>query len=166
VSGQPGPKGNRRNSSNQVPSSLREHHVLRRYRLTLHRQGSDGFGVSIEEAFVGGGRTLVAPVLDASRAQTARVLDAVVSAVKASGHPASVLAFTSESAITLDEAPGVRLALVLFVTMPVSKSQRIRAMVAGVNAMSIEEAYYWYSKCVGRDASRARRALRTLLADE
>ena len=32
--------------------------------------------------------------------------------------------------------------------------------------MSTEETYYWYSKCIGVDAARARRALRTLLADD
>lgn len=152
--------------TDRVPTSLGAHHVVRKYRLKVRRDGSDSFGVVIEEAFSGDGRTLTSLVVDASRAQTTRVLDAVVLAVKASGQPASALAFSDAAAITLDEAPGVRLALTLFVTMPVSKSGRIRAMVAGVNAMSVEEAYYWYSKCVGRESARARRALRTLLADE
>ncbi|SCQ62930.1 Hypothetical protein PFR_JS9-2_1587 [Propionibacterium freudenreichii] len=31
--------------------------------------------------------------------------------------------------------------------------------------MSVEETYYWYSKCMGLDGNRARKALRTLLAD-
>lgn len=149
-----------------LPSSMGAHHVIRKYRLTVERDDADAFGVAVEETFTGDGRTLASPVVRASRAQTARVLDAVVMAVKGSGHVASVLAFTDGVAIALDEAPGVRLALTLFATMPVSKSSRVRAMVAGVNAMSIEEAYYWYSKCVGRDASRSRRALRLLLSDE
>jgi hypothetical protein len=60
----------------------------------------------------------------------------------------------------------VRLALILLATQPVAKHARVRALVAGINAMSIEETYYWYSKCIGVEASRARRALRTLLADD
>lgn len=155
-----------RPSSNRVPSSLAAHHVIRKYRLSVRRDGADRFGVVIEETFAGDGRTLASPVVDASCSQTARVLDAVVLAVKASGHTASVLAFADEAAIALDEAPGIRLTLTLFATMPVSKSGRIRAMVAGINAMSVEEAYYWYSKCVGRDGLRCRRALRTLLSDD
>lgn len=149
-----------------LPSSMSAHHVIRKYRLTVRRDGADSFGVVVEETFTGDGRTLASSVVEASRAQTSRVLDAVVSAVKGSGHSASVLAFADRAAIALDEAPGVRLALTLFATMPISKSNRIRAMVAGVNAMSIEEAYYWYSKCVGRESARARKALRILLADE
>jgi len=146
------------------PSSLRSHHVVRKYRLTVQREGADGFGITLEETFTGGDRMLTAPVVVASRAQTARVLDAVVHAVKASGHASSVLAF-EDSVIALEEAPGVRLGLTFFAAMPLMKSARIRAIVAGINAMSIEEAYYWYSKCVGQDGARARKALRTLLAD-
>ena len=152
--------------SDRVPSSLRAHHVVRKYRLTVHREGADGFSIAMEETFMGDGRTLATPVVRASRAQTTRVLDAVVQAVKSSGHASSVLAFGDDSVIGLEEASGVRLALILFATKPISKSGRIRAIVAGVNSMSVEEAYYWYSKCAGRDSLRARKSLRTLLADE
>ena len=53
----------------------------------------------------------------------------------------------------------------LFTTQPIAKHERVRALVAGINAMSVEETYYWYSKCMGLDGNRARKALRTLLAD-
>jgi hypothetical protein len=66
----------------------------------------------------------------------------------------------------LDESAGVRLALVLVATAPVSKHGRVDAMAAAVADMSTEEAYYWYAKCMGSQASRARRALRLLLAEE
>ena len=82
------------------------------------------------------------------------------------GHQPSVLAFTRKTPIRLGEAEGVRLALVLLATQPISKHERVRALVAGINAMSTEETYYWYSKCIGIDANRARRALRILLADD
>ena len=55
---------------------------------------------------------------------------------------------------------------ILLATQPVTKHERVRALVAGINAMSTEETYYWYSKCIGVDANRARKALRTLLADD
>ena len=152
--------------SARLRNDLGAHHVVRKYRLTIHREGADGFGFSMEEAFTGGGRTLATAIVRVSRTQASRVLDAVVRAVRASGHPASVLAFDASTQIDLDEASGVRLAVTLFATLPISKSDRIRGMVAGVNAMSIEEAYYWYSKCAGRDGSRCRRALRTLLSDD
>jgi hypothetical protein len=86
--------------------------------------------------------------------------------MRSSGHTPSVLAFNRKAPIRLDEPDGVRLALILLTTQPVAKHARVRALVAGINAMSTEETYYWYSKCIGAGASRARRALRTLLADD
>ena len=53
----------------------------------------------------------------------------------------------------------------MLATQPIAKHERVRALVAGINAMSVEETYYWYSKCMGLDGNRARKALRTLLAD-
>ncbi|MDQ1248963.1 MAG: hypothetical protein QG597_3337, partial [Actinomycetota bacterium] len=104
--------------------------------------------------------------LTASAAQVSRVTDALIAAVKASGHTAGRLATQRDEPIPLDEVAGVRLALTLFATQPVTKHDRIRALVAGVNSMSVEETFYWYAKCVGQEASRARRALRILLADD
>ena len=65
----------------------------------------------------------------------------------------------------LDEAAGVRLALTLLATAPLNRGDRIRAVAAGIAAMSIEETYYWYSLCVGPRSSAARRAVRALLSD-
>jgi hypothetical protein len=83
-----------------------------------------------------------------------------------SGHQPGVLATDRDTPVTLDEVAGVRLALTLLATQPISRHDRIRALVAGVNAMSVEESYYWYAKCVRPEAARARRALRLLLADD
>jgi hypothetical protein len=66
----------------------------------------------------------------------------------------------------LDESAGVRLALVLLTTGPISKGARVDAMTGAIAHMSTEEAYYWFAKCMGPSASRARRALRILLAEE
>jgi hypothetical protein len=98
--------------------------------------------------------------------QTGRVVDALFAAMRRSGHQPSVLTFTRKAPIRLTEPDGVRLVLVLLATQPIAKHERVRALVAAINAMSTEETYYWYSKCIGVDANRARKALRTLLSDD
>ena len=134
------------------------------FRLTVQPTAADTFGVTIVEGC--GPRTgPTTPVLSASPAQTARVLDAVIAALKASGHTAGRLSVERGTPISMEEAAGVRLALTLFASQPVTRHDRIRALVAGIRAMSVEETYYWYAKCVGQEAPRARKALRVLLAD-
>ncbi len=137
----------------------------RAFRLTIHPGKGDTYGISLDETYGDSGRTLAAPVITTPPAQTGRVIDAVLAAVRASGHAPSTLAFSRKAPIRLDEAAGVRLALTLLTTLPVSKHHRVRALVAGINAMSVEETYYWYAKCLSPDAARARKALRVLLAD-
>jgi hypothetical protein len=65
----------------------------------------------------------------------------------------------------LDEAAGVRLALTLLATSPLNRGDRVRAIAAGIAAMSVEETYYWYALCVGPRSSAARRAIRALLSE-
>jgi hypothetical protein len=137
----------------------------RAFRLTIHPGKGDTYGISLDETYGDSGRTLATPVIRMSPAQTGRVIDAVLAAVRSSGHAPSTLAFSRKAPIRLDEAAGVRLVLTLLTTRPVSKHNRVRALVAGINAMSIEETYYWYAKCLGPDGARARKALRVLLAD-
>jgi len=137
----------------------------RAFRVTIQPTQGDTYGLTLDETYGDNGRTLSNTVVTTTPAQTSRVLDALMAAVRASGHAPSTLAFGRDKPLLLDEASGVRLTLTLLTTQPVIKHQRLRALVAGVNAMSIEETYYWYSKCLGPDAARARKALRTLLAD-
>ena len=141
------------------------HEPVRTFRLTITPDKGDSFGVQLTEAY-GKGEGPTSPVLTASAPQVSRVLDAVVAAVKASGHTAGRLNTQRDVPIAIDEPAGVRLALTMFAAQPVTKHDRIRALIAGVNAMSVEETYYWYAKVVGADASRARKALRILLADD
>jgi hypothetical protein len=126
----------------------------------------DRYGVRLEEAYSDGARTLTSSVATATPVQTARVIDSLVAAVRASGHQAGVLAPSRRKPIPLDEPSGVRLALTLLACQPLSKTGRIRQIVAGVAAMSVEETYYWYAKTVGPEADRVRRALRLFLAEE
>jgi hypothetical protein len=124
------------------------------------------YGLTIEETYVDVGSVLATAVFTLTPQQTGRVVDALFAAVKMSGHQPSVLAFTRKAPIPLTEPVGVRLALILLATQPIAKHERVRALVAGINAMSIEETYYWYSKCIGVDANRSRKALRILLSDD
>lgn len=144
---------------------------VRAFRLTVvpaaARAGEgDRYGIRLEEAYADGERTLAATVASATPLQASRVLDALVAAVRASGHQAGVLSTSRHKPVPLEEAAGVRLALTLLAAQPVSKPERIRHIVAGVSLMSTEETYYWYAKAVGRDADRVRRALRLFLAED
>lgn len=139
---------------------------VRGFRVTVNPSRGDTFGLTLEETYGDAGSALASRVTTATAAQVGRVLDAVFVAVRGSGHQPSAVAFTRNKPIPLDEAEGVRLALILLASQPVAKHERVRHLVAGINAMTREETYYWYSKCIGIDASRARRALRILLADD
>lgn len=136
----------------------------RGFRLVVTRGRGETFGVTLEETYGKNGGTIAAPVSTATPVQAGRVVDALFVAIRKAGHQSSVLAFKRKTPIRLGEAEGVRLALVLLATQPIAKYERVRALVAGINAMSIEETYYWYSKCMGLDGNRAHKALRTLLA--
>lgn len=138
---------------------------VRGFQLVVAPGRGETFGVKLEETYGYNGSTITAPVSTVTPAQTGRVVDALFVAIRKAGHQPSVLAFKRKAPIRLGEAEGVRLALVLFATQPIAKHERVRALVAGINSMSTEETYYWYSKCTGIDANRARKALRTLLAD-
>lgn len=138
---------------------------VRGFRLVVTAGRGETFGVALEETYGESGGAITAPVSTATPVQTGRVVDALFVAVRKAGHQPSVLAFNRKAAIRLGEAEGVRLALVMLATQPIAKHERVRALVAGINAMSVEETYYWYSKCMGLDGNRARKALRTLLAD-
>ena len=139
--------------------------VVRTFRVTIRPATNDQYGIDLTETY-GSGPGPTTPILTASAAQVSRITDVLLAAVKASGFTAGRLAIQRDEPIHLDEAAGVRLALTLFATQPVTKHDRIRALVAGINGMSVEETFYWYAKSIGPEASRARRALRILLADD
>lgn len=139
---------------------------VRGFRLIVSPGRGETYGVRLEETYGETGTLITAPVLSATPVQTGRVVDALFAAMRQAGHQPSVLSFTRKAPIRLGEAEGVRLALILIATQPISKHERVRALVAGINAMSTEETYYWYSKCISINAVRARKALRMLLADD
>ena len=138
---------------------------VRGFRLVVTPGRGETFGVTLEETYGENGSTITAPVSTATPVQSGRVVNALFVTIRKAGRQPSVLAFKRKAPIRLGEAEGVRLALVMLTTQPIAKHERVRALVAGINAMSTEETYYWYSKCMGLDGNRARKALRTLLAD-
>lgn len=138
---------------------------VRGFRLVIQQGRGETFGVTLEETYGENGSTITSPVIATTPVQTGRVVDALFTAVRKAGYQPSVLAFKRRAPIRLGEAEGVRLALVMLATQPIAKHERVRALVVGINAMSVEETYYWYSKCMGLNGNRARKALRTLLSD-
>lgn len=138
----------------------------RGFRLIVNPSERDTYGVTLDEVYGYDGDALAHSVVTATATQTGRVLDAILTALRDNHVKPSSLAFDRVTPIALDEATGVRLALVLITTQPIAKHDRVRALVTGVSAMSVEESYYWYAKCLGPESNRARKALRTLLADD
>ncbi|MEU2066137.1 DUF7680 family protein [Streptomyces anulatus] len=138
---------------------------VRGFRFTVNPGRGETYGLTLEETYGEAGSALATAVVTLTPQQTARIVDVLFAAVRRSGHQPSVLTFSRKAPIRLTEPDGVRLVLILLATQPIAKYERVRALVAGINAMSTEETYYWYSKCIGVDANRARKALRILLSD-
>jgi hypothetical protein len=97
------------------------------------------------------------------------VMDHLLAALRANDYKATDLARSvgNETPFYLNEPSGLRLALILMAVKPLARHDRIEAIGQGIQAMSAEEAYYWFSKCTaGADAVRAQKALRILLAGD
>jgi hypothetical protein len=136
----------------------------RRFALHVEPNGSDAYGLRLEEGVGPSGEVALRVRTDAD--VTRRVLESVIAAVRESRIPKTALSPQRRKPLQLEQSAGVRLALVLLATAPLTKGSRVTAIEHGVAAMSTEEAYYWYAKCVGIDSGRAIRALRLLLARE
>jgi hypothetical protein len=136
----------------------------RGFALLVEPSGPDSFGLTLEE--MARGDASARPVAHLTSDRTTRILEPILIAVKASGHSRSELASGRHEPLLLKESPGVRVALTMFATGPLRKHRRVDAAIAAIGRLSDEEAYYWYGKCIGQTASRARRALRLLLAEE
>jgi hypothetical protein len=144
-----------------VLGSERQH---RRFTLIVEATSADTFALHLDEHSNGDampGRRISADPLGVQR-----VLDSVLVALRESKIPRTAVSAQRRKPLALAESAGVRLALVLLATAPITKRERVAAVQTGVQAMSTEEAYYWYAKLSGKQAARASRALRILLADE
>ncbi|WP_419863000.1 DUF7680 family protein [Candidatus Poriferisodalis sp.] len=141
-----------------VPS-LRE----RRFELQLQPTvAGDDWGFQLSETF-GDVKEAVTRV-DVARATQFR--RAVLEAVEESGYPSAAVSPRRCRPFNLQQAPGVRLALTVRASLPVTRPLRRRAIVDGIGALSPEEALYWYARTSGPERGRALRALRLLLADD
>ena len=136
----------------------------RGFRLVVLPEGANVYGIRLEEA--NGADHDPEPVATVGADRLSRVTPSVMEALQRSRIPRSQLNPNRKSPIRIEEAAGVRLALSLLAVEPVVKPARVEALLGGISAMSDEEAYYWYAKCMGKQAARARRALRLLLAEE
>ncbi len=95
------------------------------------------------------------------------VADQVLEALRENGYKSTDLTPNRREPFSLQEETGVRLGLLFLAVKPVSKVSRIEMISTGIQDMTSEELYYWYSKCTSRaKAERAQKALRILLADE
>lgn len=150
-----------------MPSSLPTDSQDRSFQITITPTTSaNTYTLHLDETHNHNNLTVTNRIADVSPSHAARVADTITTAIKSSGHPTTILRPSRRKPIPLEEAAGVRLALHLMATAPLTRSDRIRGIVAGINAMGTEETYYWYAKTTGDNATRALRALRLLLADD
>lgn len=70
---------------------------------------------------------------------------------------------TGTTTILLQEATGIRLSIGFIGMKPLQRVDRMRALARGVANMSLEECYYWHSKCRSPNSPNGAKALRTLL---
>ena len=136
----------------------------RGFRRLIERADLDAYGVTLQET--NGSPAAGRIVARASAEHTRRVMPSLLDAVRASGHPKTILSSSRRTPITLKEEAGVRLGLVLLATDPIVKSRRLEEMTQGVADMTGEETYYWYAKVTGGEGRRLRRALRLFLAED
>lgn len=134
----------------------------RKFALTVIPTGNGSYGLQIDVAAEDTTETIATlpePIVD-------RLRPSLVGAVTASGNARTTLTASRKAPIPLSEDAGVRLTLQALTTKPLSKPTRAEAIRLGVDAMTSEEALYWYANITGPHANRALRALRMLLADD
>lgn len=73
---------------------------------------------------------------------------------------------TGDTTLLINEPIGIRLSLGFIGIKPLHRVDRMRELSRGVVNMSIEECYYWHSKCRSPNSPNGGKALRTLLTDQ
>ncbi len=137
----------------------------RGFQLKIEPVSADDYGLRLEESD-GASQEAKRPVANLGPAASRRLVEPAMDALQASGFRRSDLSAQRRKPFRLHEHHGVRLALAMVATGPLHKRARVEAVLSGVGRMSDEETYYWYAKCLGSEASRGRKALRMLLAEE
>lgn len=93
----------------------------------------------------------------------------IAAAVRANGESPAQLSrpgSDGQPPLELDETSGARIALALLAVQPLRKLERMQDVLRGMEAMSEEEALYWFSRVMRGPKARTLRAFRILLARE
>jgi len=72
---------------------------------------------------------------------------------------------TGTATVLLREGTGIRLSLGFIGIKPIKRVDRMRALARGVSRMSLEECYYWHSKCRSPNSPSGEKSLRVLLTN-
>lgn len=88
----------------------------------------------------------------------------IESTLREAGENAEVVCTGDPASLALPEGPGVRLSIAFRALKPLSRRDRMRAIVDGVQQMSLGECYYWHAKARSPSSPNGVRALRILLA--
>jgi hypothetical protein len=72
---------------------------------------------------------------------------------------------TGTATALLQEATGIRLSLGFIGMKPLRRVDKMRSLTRGVACMSLEECYYWHSKCRSPTHENGAKALRVLLTN-
>ena len=95
------------------------------------------------------------------------VIDHILATIKRAGYRTSDLSRSRKAPFRLTEEPGVRLGLLMLAVKPLRKTSRMTDISGQVQAMTEEEAYYWFSKTTDKQAGRrCGKAMRILLSPE
>ncbi len=100
-----------------------------------------------------------------SGARLRSILQLIDEALREAGLNPSEVTGTGTSTILLQEATGIRLSIGFIGMKPLRRVDRMRALARGIARMSLEECYYWHSKCRSPNSPNGAKALRTLLRD-
>jgi hypothetical protein len=94
-------------------------------------------------------------------------MEHVFDALKLAGYRATALHPQRQDPFILHEEIGVRLALLFLAIKPLTKVARMEVLATHIRLLSVEETYYWFSKCtLHKQKQTALRAFRILLAPE
>lgn len=84
--------------------------------------------------------------------------------LKEAGKNAEVVCTGDPASLDLPEGAGVRLSIAFRALKPLTRRDRMRAIVDGIRQMSLGECYYWHAKARSPSSPSGVRALRVLLA--
>lgn len=136
---------------------------VHQFQLVVENAQSERLSILLEEKNSTSVTTGWETVAKSAPLVTRWILPQIQEALVASSLERTALPFY-RAPLSLSETAGVRLALLMEITMGMTRIDRIVSMAYGIDELSDEECYYWFAKCNGERASFGRKALRVLLA--